>query len=243
MKINKKRCIGCKKCNPYCTVGAISIVHQKGKKKSEVDQSVCVECGACLRSEICPKDAIFLPELKWPRIVRAQFGNPYFGHPAAKKGVPPPPEIKLNDVTGRIKSGITDVVVEMGRPGISTSFADVQTVCMALAEEGVTLEPGGPVAAIMNNLDTGKLKSDVLKERALNVMIHFRVDNHRLSQSLKILKQVADKIDTVFSLSLVNRVEKDGRTPAVPIAAEAGYKIDEHAKANVGLGKRLEAVK
>jgi len=242
MQIDKKKCVGCKKCNPYCTVGAISIVEWEAKKKSEVDQKACVECGACLRSEVCPKDAIFMPELKWPRIVRAQFGNPYYGH-SGVKGVAPPPEIKLNDITNRILPGVADFVLEMGRPGISTSFRDVQTVCTALAKAGVTVEPGGPVAAIMEDLDTGKLKDDILEERALNVMVHFRLDYDRLRPGLKVLKDVAAEIDTVFSLSLVNRVEKDGSTPALPIAVEEGFQTDAYPKTNVGLGRLQEAAK
>lgn len=79
MKINKEKCIACKACHPYCPLGVISFVRWEDKKKSEVDQSDCVECGACLRSGVCPTDAIFMPELEWPREIRPQFSNPYSG--------------------------------------------------------------------------------------------------------------------------------------------------------------------
>ncbi len=82
MQIDMKKCKGCLSCHPYCTVEAIHMAQLNGKKKSEVDQDACVECGACLRSEICPEEAIFQPELAWPRILRAQFSNPYAGHAA-----------------------------------------------------------------------------------------------------------------------------------------------------------------
>ena len=58
MLVDKVKCIGCKTCNPYCTVGAISIVEWEGKKKSEVNQVECVECGAC--NMICPTCHCFL---------------------------------------------------------------------------------------------------------------------------------------------------------------------------------------
>ena len=84
MRVNKEKCIGCKTCHPYCTVGAISLIEWEGKKKSETNQSDCVECGACLRSGVCPKDAIVMPELEWPRKLRSHFSNPYAGHLPAK---------------------------------------------------------------------------------------------------------------------------------------------------------------
>ena len=95
MLIDKDKCIGCKTCNPYCTVGAISIVKWEGKKKSEINQMDCVECGACLRAEICPKDAIFQPELEYPRSIRAHFANPHAGHLPGLPSNKPSPEIKL----------------------------------------------------------------------------------------------------------------------------------------------------
>ena len=39
MKVDKEKCIGCKTCHPYCTVGAITLIEWEGKKKSEVNQS------------------------------------------------------------------------------------------------------------------------------------------------------------------------------------------------------------
>ena len=76
-------------------------------------------------------------------------------------------------------------------------------------------------------------------ERALNVMIHGRIDNTRLRGVLENLKRASGEIDTVFSLSLVNRLEDDRSAPALPIAAQAGFTIRPHVKVNVGLGRRL----
>jgi Pyruvate/2-oxoacid:ferredoxin oxidoreductase delta subunit len=239
MKIDQEKCIGCKGCHPYCTVGAIGFVKINGKRKSDVDQEICVECGACLRSGICRQDAIFMPDLVWPRLVRAQFGNPYY-HPKMKEGAQAPPELKINDITGRIPRGVTEVVVEMGRPGVSTSFLDVQKVCTAVNLAGVIVHPGSALATIMDDIDTAGLSREVLGERALNVMIHGRIDTSRLKGVLAALKLVAAEIDTVFSLSLANRLEEDLSAAALPIAGEAGFPIRPHAKINVGLGRRVE---
>ncbi len=239
MRIEKEKCIGCKACHPYCTVGAISTVKWNDKPKSEVNQDECVECGACLRSAICRQSAIFMPDLEWPRLVRAQFGNPYF-HPKIKDGVPPPPEIKTNDLTGRIPTGVTEVVVEMGRPGVSTSFVDVQKVCTAMAGAGIALHPGSAIATIMEDVVAAKLRQDVMGERALNVMIVGRIDNSRLHYALEDLKRVSAEIDTVFSLSLVNRLEADRTASALPIASREGFSIRPQSKTNIGLGRRIE---
>jgi hypothetical protein len=147
--------------------------------------------------------------------------------------------MKLNDIHDRIKRGTTQVTIEVGRPGLGTSFRDVQTICSALAPAGVKLDPGSPVAAVMENVETGKLKEEVLGERALNVMVQFRVANGRLEEALRVLERVSSEIDTVFSLSVVNRLEEDGEAPALAIAQQAGFHVRPHAKTNLGLGKQV----
>jgi Pyruvate/2-oxoacid:ferredoxin oxidoreductase delta subunit len=189
MKINKEKCIACKACHPYCPVGAISFVPWEDKKKSEVTQNDCVECGACLRSSVCPTDAIFMPELEWPREIRSHFSSPYSGPLPGKTGAPPPPEPKLNEVTGRISEDMTAVVVEVGRPGLSASFHDVQEICMALAKAGVEFDPGSGVTALMDDLGKGKFREDILNERGLHIMIHFSSPNQTLLNSLQALKK------------------------------------------------------
>ncbi len=74
-------------------------------------------------------------------------------------------------------------------------------------------------------------------------MIPFRVENDRLRQILRILRDVSAEIDTVFSLSLVNRVNEEGTTFAPSVAIEEGFPLRAHAKTNFGLGRRLEEVK
>lgn len=239
MKIDVEKCIGCKACHPYCTVGAIFAEKREGGQKSVVNQEECVECGACVRSEICPKDAIYMPELSWPRSVRPQFGNPYFGHPQGGHGAPPAPDMKLNDLHGKIKAGSTDVTVEVGRPGVSTSFRDVETVCTALVGAGVRLDPGCAAASVMEDVETGRLKADILGERALNVMIQFRVPDERLPDALRALEGASSLVDTVFSVSVSNRVEGDGVARVLSLATGTGFRSRPHTKTNVGLGRRL----
>jgi len=241
MKVDKEKCIGCKACHPYCPVSAIFALEHDSSIESEINQDDCVECGACLRSEICAQDAIFMPDLEWPRVVRAQFGNPYF-HPKIREGVPLPPEIKTNDITARITDEVTEIVIEMGRPGISTSFLDVQKVCTALVLAGVALHPGSALATVMEDLASARIKADVLGERALNVMIHGRIQNNGLHAALEAVKRVSGEIETCFSLSLVSRLAADSETAALSSAQAAGFNVRPHAKINIGLGRRFERV-
>jgi NAD-dependent dihydropyrimidine dehydrogenase PreA subunit len=237
MKISKEKCIACKACHPYCSVGAISFVPWEAKKKSEVAQADCVECGACLRSGVCPANAIFMPELEWPRKIRSHFSNPYAGPLPGLKGAAPPPDPKLNEVTGRIPEGVTVVVVEVGRPGVSASFRDVQEICRALAGAGVTFDPGSGVTGLMADPAAGELREEILNEKGLNVVIHYSIPHQGLLRSLRALKEVSSRINTVFSIGLSNRLEEDGAIPTASIANAAGFTLRPHAKTNTGLGR------
>ena len=238
MKIDKEKCIGCELCHPYCPVGAIATVEWEGKSVSEIDQGECVECGNCLeRSGICPVEAIYRPTLEWPRSLREHFSNPNAEHPSTTTMGRGTEEMKSNDVTGRYPRGISGVAVEMGRPGVGTSLRDVETVAMALAEMGVEFEEENPVSLLMADPKTGKFKEEVLGEKVLSLILEFKIQNDRLERVLKRIEEVSTRIDTVFSLDLINRVEPDGGIPGMAIAEKAGFSPRPNTKTNVGLGK------
>ncbi|MBW1997766.1 MAG: 4Fe-4S binding protein [Deltaproteobacteria bacterium] len=238
MLIDKEKCIGCEECHPYCPVQAILTI--EGEDVSEVDQEECVECGACLRSEVCPADAIYMPQLEWPRSVRAFFSDPQTKHPTTDLEGRGTEEMKTNDVTCRFPSGIAGVGVEMGRPGVGTSLRDLQTVAMALAKVGVEFEPENPTTALMADPKKGRLKEEVINEKVLSAIIEFSIENSRLKDALEAIKEAATKIDTVFSLCLTSRVGPGGDIPTVPIAMEAGFRPRVNTKTNVGLGRPLK---
>ena len=82
--------------------------------------------------------------------------------------------MKTNDVTGRFPFGFAGVAVEMGRPGVSTSFRDLQTVAMAIARLGVEFEPANPVTELMADRKAGKIREEVLDERVLSAILELR---------------------------------------------------------------------
>ena len=84
MKIDAETCILCQECFDYCPMGCIV----EGKASATIDQDDCVECGVCYRADVCPVDAIYMPEesLQYPRSIRAQFSDPDVQHPKLNQG-------------------------------------------------------------------------------------------------------------------------------------------------------------
>lgn len=236
MFIDQEKCIQCKACIPYCPVDAI--VHSKEEGIVEIIYDECVECGVCRYSEVCPTDALTQQEMEFPRNLRSQFSNPLISHPDT--GVPGrgTEEMKTNDVTGRFKKGMAGVAVEMGRPGVGTRLYDVEKIAMALAPIGVHFEPHNPVTFLMTDTSTGKMREDVLNEKALSAIVEFDIKQSKLTEVFDALKEVTPEIDTVYSLDLACRME-DGFNPVVEIAAKSGFKVSINGKTNVGLGKPL----
>ena len=118
--------------------------------------------------------------------------------------------MKTNDVTGRFTRGWAGVALEMGRPGVGTSFRDMQTVAMAIARLGVEFEPNNPVAELMSDPKTGKFHEAVLNERVLSAIIELKIPVERLKEVLEVVREVSGRIDTAFSLDLISRLDPDG---------------------------------
>jgi Pyruvate/2-oxoacid:ferredoxin oxidoreductase delta subunit len=240
MLIDKEKCIGCDECHPYCPVGAIRAVDWEGRSVSEIDQVACVECGCCYeRSGVCPVEAITMPKLEWPRCLREYFSNPHVKHPSTTGHGRGTEEMKTNDVTGRFTRGEAGVALELGRPGVGTSFRDLETVAMAIARLGVEFESQNPVAELMADPKTGKFDERVLDERVLSAILELKIPIGKLKEVLAAVRDVSTKIDTAFSLDLISRVDPDGTTPVLAIAQEAGFSPRPNAKMNVGLGRPL----
>ncbi len=231
-------CIGCELCVPYCTVGAISM--QNGVAVS--DQDKCVECGVCTRCMSCPVDAMIqltVDQLPYPRNLRRYFSDPIAISPVTFAGGRGTEEGKTNDRTGRFKFGEVGFGIEMGRPGISASFKDVQTVAQAVAQVGAIFEQKNPIFPLLSDTATGAIKPEILGERVLSLIIEFTVPIEKTTRVIEALRAVEDKIDTVFSLCAITRVNPDKTIPVVPLLEQAGVTVRPNAKINVGLGRPL----
>ncbi len=238
-QINQAICTQCESCIPYCTVGAISL-RQDGLVA--IDPARCTECYVCIRNRACPVDAIDPTPLdSYIKEFQHCISDPTVTHGGT--GVPGrgTEEAKTNDVTGRYPPGEVGIAIDMGRPGLGCSLRDAERVAMAVTAAGVKLEDANttPLAALMTDLSTGKLKDEYLDTRVLSVIVEGKCPISNLPRVLAALRAVEAQIDTVFSLGLVSRVDQDG-TSAIPgLMEQAGLPRPIRGKVNVGLGKPL----
>ncbi len=233
MRIDSDECSGCGQCIPYCPVGAISM----DDDVSEIDFDECTECGNCLRLADCPVDAIWQQELVWPRTIRSIFSDPLTI--AEESGISGrgTEEMKTNEVTGRFQFGFVGIAIEFGRPILGARFYDIEKVARAVSALGVEYEKENPTTSLMSDPGTGKFKDDVLPEKVLSAILEFKLDLKKLPELFEVLKKVSKKIETVFSLDIVTRVNPDGSIPTEPFIEAAGLKVAQNGKTNVGLGR------
>jgi NAD-dependent dihydropyrimidine dehydrogenase PreA subunit len=233
--LGESTCIGCGACVRACPTGALAPA--PGRAVSAIDQDECVECGVCGRADVCGADALYMPELEWPRTVRAAFSDPVTVHKTGVAGRGTE-EMKTNDVTGRFQRGEFGVGIEMGRPGISARFRDLEKVSMAVAAAGAEFEEENPVTSLMVERETGRIDPEVLDEKVLSAIIEFKIDQEGLERILRVLQEVAPELDTVFSLAVSSMADPDGSVATKEIGEGAGYAPRINGKTNVGLGRR-----
>lgn len=235
MKILEEKCKKCTDCLPYCPVGAIVV----RDKKITIDQDSCVECGVCLRSEVCREGAFMREELPWPRVLRAEFSDPTIPHKKTDIGGRGTAEMKTNDVSGRIKRGEVGVAIELGRPGVGTRFADVEKFTREVARLKIPLEEANPVSALVQDRGKGVFPPEILGEKVLSAIVEFKVPFNRVEEILELLRQVSARLDTVASVSLIGRSDPSGRVPLEQLLVQKGVRFYPNGKVNIGLGRPL----
>lgn len=234
MKIDPELCVSCGICLIYCPLGAIHI-----NDVAEVDRETCVECGDCIRAEVCPTDAFLYEAQPWPRSVREAFSNPLAEHKETRIPGRGTEEMKTNDVRGLYGRGIIGVGAEVGRPGVSCHFRDVETITIALAKVGMKFAEGNPVTANMVDRATGKINPEILNERVMSAIVEGTIPIEKLTDAIKAAREAATKIDTVFSLEFIDRPEADHSVPMEKILKEQGVAYYPNGKFNLGLGRPL----
>ena len=241
MIVFKEVCVGCGRCHPYCPAGAISFEDAK----SVVDQDTCYECGTCLRSEICPVDAIHESPhvLDYPRALRKYFSDPTSTHAVTGIQGRGTEESKTNDVTLRCGPGEVGVAIEVGRPTLGMGLRDIQKITRALAQSGIhEIEPNNPIHSMILNQETGDLKPELLNERVLSAIIEMQVQKERLPEILRTIKKVIPQLDSVITLDVCTLLEPALTIPADILAAieSEGFTWRPNAKINMGLGRVSE---
>lgn len=233
MQINHDKCVGCRSCIPYCTMGAIVV---RGGQV-DIDFDECVECGVCLKLNVCRFGAIFQNELTFPREIRSTFSNPEKPHKRTKRHGRGTEEMKTNDVTNRYGLGELGLCVEVGRPGVGARMRDVEKIIMALADGGVEIEENNPLFDVIADPKTGRLMPEVLNEKVMSAIIELKAKPEKVAELLDKLSAIQGNLDTVFSVSVIARVDEDGNVPDYEILNGYGYYSTGSTKVNIGLGR------
>ena len=202
-----------------------------------IDEDECIECSVCLRSGCCPTEALYQPELIWPRIVRKNFSDPLKIHPETRIPGRGTEEMKTNEVTGRYRWGMFGMAFELGRPGVGTRLVDVEKVAKALASLDVEFEENNPVTKLMVNRKKGLINPEVLEEKVLSAIVEFVAPADGLSKVLEVLDSVSREVNTVFSGDIITRVGPDGSVPYQTMMREMNRFLSINGKSNVGLGR------
>jgi len=234
MRIDSGKCVGCRMCMPYCTVGAIKLVGNK----CVIDEDECVECYVCFRSGVCRVNAFQKVLLKWPRTIRYQFSSAPAAHESTGIGGRGTEEVKTNDVTGRYGFGEVGFTVDVGRPGVGTLLKDVEKILQAIAPVGVEFEPKNPVTMLMTDKKQGNLKREVTNERVLSCIIEFKTPESKFFRVMKALEDAAKSVNTVFTVGCICRLKPDGEGLVKDFLRKAGIFYRPNGKINLGLASR-----
>lgn len=216
-----------------------SIIKKDGQY--QIIEEECVDCGVCIRADVCPTDAIFMPDecFEYPRAVRMQFSDPGVQHPNLKAWGRGTEEAKTNDVTAKFKRGEYGLLLEFGRPCAGTRFSEVEKVTVAMRQLGLPILKDNPLYGLLEEDNSGRFKKEYVNEKVLSAILELRMTEEDLEHVLETVLPLLKDLNTVVSVGLVTRFEDDASLPVIDKLKNMNILVRPNAKINVGLGRPL----
>jgi hypothetical protein len=194
-----------------------------------IDLKECVECGACLQSNVCQSNAILHSESSWLRDIKR----------SAVTGGRGTGDVKRNDIQGLYKEGEVAVGAEIGRPDVGFYFRDLEKITRELSKLDFDYQIGRSVRDLFEHKTGELIKKELLDEKAMSARIEIRVKTEDVLKVVTALNNISRRIDTVLSIDIIGRC-RNGEIPVLHILCEAGIKVRPNGKVNIGLGRPLQ---
>ena len=228
MKVNDA-CTGCEACLPYCTQGAIFMNEEA---RAAVNRELCVECGVCIDSDICPVSAFEedhdeLAEFKRP------FGRLLAKHVTPKDVVSADGyDVKTDDVTGEIPKTKVVMRFEINRPRGGFKFGDVEKMRSELERLGWRPD----VTSRSRSLRESGFADKAADQRILSCYLELVIDPQEIPDVVNGVTAFLADQELWVSINVAGVAETIGRTEK--ILQHSGIGMEAVAKVNLGLGRK-----
>jgi NAD-dependent dihydropyrimidine dehydrogenase PreA subunit len=233
MYIDQQLCKKCLDCKPVCPLDAITL-----KDKSVIiDYETCVECGVCLRFEICPEGAIKqADEIPYPRIIRAVFSDPLQRHESTGILGRGTEEMKTNDVTGLFQAGKIGFSIELGRPTGGAYLRDLEKVVKKVTSMRVQFAEDNPVVPMIADRSTGALKPEILGEKVLSAIVECLVPEEEAIRFIdEMARFLGAEMECVVTMSVISRADEKGDSAFLQKLKDIGRSHYPNGKVNIGM--------
>jgi len=227
MKVNET-CVGCEACLPYCTQGAIFME----EARASVNRDLCVECGVCIDSEICPVSA-FEEDPDDLAAFKRPFGRLLAKHTDSKtvtKGSGY--DVKTNDANPKLPADKMVMRLEINRPRGGLKFGDIERMRAEMERLGWNPKVGSRARSIRGD----GLSEKMAGQRILTCHLEVILDPEKIPQIVRDATQFVNAHDLWVSINVAGVAAMIDRTQAV--LKDAGVYMEPVAKVNLGLGRR-----
>lgn len=228
MKVNDT-CTGCEACLPYCPHGAIFMTEEM---QAAVDRDLCVECGVCIDTDICPVSA-FEEDQDETAKFKKSFGRLLSKHLDPKNVAKESAyDVKTNDVTGKIPECMVVMRLELNRPGGGLKFRDVEQMGAEMQRLGWNSD----ISSRSLNVREYRFAEQALEQRILTCHLELVLDPEKVPDAVMDATRFVTEHNLWVSINVAGLAETIDRTQKVLKAA--GLKMEPVAKVNLGLGRR-----